>query len=188
VDRDDEQGEVVERQRERAGRPADDTGVIGSEAQEPGPGRDTALTDPDPVAGSAAQPRETVAMSDGDPARTRLGAHEVGAEPIGGPVDVPEQRTGDTGVIGSEAREPGPGRDTALTDPDPVAASAAQPRETVAMSDVDPARTRLGAHEEDAEPIGATAPELVADESPPRERDEDEPPRERDDDEPPPLV
>ena len=54
MDRDDEQGEVVERQRERARRLADDTGVIGSEAQEPGPGRDTALTDPDPVARRAA--------------------------------------------------------------------------------------------------------------------------------------
>jgi hypothetical protein len=95
----------------------------------------------------------------------------------------------DTGMIGSEAQEPGPGRDTALTDPDPVASSVDQPRTTVAMSEGDPARTRLGAHEAGAEPIGATAPELVADASPPRERDEDEPlPGERDEEEPPPLV
>jgi hypothetical protein len=176
MERDDEQGEVVERQRERAGRLADDSGVIGSEEQEPGPGRDTTLTDPDPVASSVDQPRETVAMSEGDPVRTRLGAHEVGAEPIGGPVDVPEARRRDSGVIGSEEQEPGPGRDTALTDPDPVASSVDQPRETVAMSEGDPVRTRLGAHEDDAEPIGATAPELVADEAPLLERDEDEPP------------
>src|SRR5919198_5143434 len=113
MDRDDEQGEVVARQRERADRLADDTGVIGSEEQEPGPGRDTTLTDPDPVADSVDQPRDTVAMSDADPARTRLGAHEVGAEPIGGPVDVPEARGRDRGMIGSEEQEPGPGRDTA---------------------------------------------------------------------------
>jgi hypothetical protein len=32
-----------------------------------------------------------------------------------------EARQGDTGRIGSEAEEPGPGRDTSPTDPDPVA-------------------------------------------------------------------
>jgi hypothetical protein len=78
MDRDEEQREVVERQRERADRLADDTGIIGSEAEEPGPGRDTSGTDPDYV-----EPSETVAMSEEDPARTRLGAHEVDVEPIG---------------------------------------------------------------------------------------------------------
>jgi hypothetical protein len=34
-----------------------------------------------------------------------------------------EAQQGDTGMIGSESEEPGPGRDTSLTDPDPVAAS-----------------------------------------------------------------
>jgi hypothetical protein len=152
-----------------AERAPDDDGVIGSEAEEPGPGRDTRLTDPDPVASSTEQPRTTVAMSDADPERTRLGAQESGAAPIGGAVDVPGARSatgGDSGVIGSDTQEPGPGRDTRLTDPDPGGAEVDQPRTTAAMSDADPERTRLGVQEADAEPIGAPAPEL-ADEPPP---------------------
>jgi hypothetical protein len=65
-----------------------------------------------------------------------------------------EARQGDTGMVGSEAEEPGPGRDTSLTDPDPVAASTDQPRDTVAMSEGDPMRTRLGSHVEGAGAIG----------------------------------
>jgi hypothetical protein len=65
-----------------------------------------------------------------------------------------EARQGDTGMIGSEAEEPGPGRDTSLTDPDPVAAGTDQPRGTVAMSEGDPMRTRLGSHVEGAGAIG----------------------------------
>jgi hypothetical protein len=65
-----------------------------------------------------------------------------------------EARQGDTGMIGSESEEPGPGRDTSLTDPDPVAASTDQPRATVAMSEGDPMRTRLGSHVEGAGVIG----------------------------------
>src|SRR5215211_7929413 len=65
-----------------------------------------------------------------------------------------EARQGDTGMIGSESEEPGPGRDTSLTDPDPVAASTDQPRGTVAMSEGDPMRTRLGSHVEGAGAIG----------------------------------
>jgi hypothetical protein len=65
-----------------------------------------------------------------------------------------EARQGDTGMIGSESEEPGPGRDTSLTDPDPVAASTDQPRGTVAMSEDDPMRTRLGSHVEGAGVIG----------------------------------
>jgi hypothetical protein len=61
----------------------DDTGMIGSEAEEPGPGRDTSLTDPDPAAASTDQPRGTVAMSEGDPMATRLGSHAEGAGVIG---------------------------------------------------------------------------------------------------------
>jgi hypothetical protein len=61
-----------------------------------------------------------------------------------------EARQGDTGMLGSETEEPGPGRDTSLTDPDPVAASTDQPRDTVAMSEGDPMRTRLGSHVEAA--------------------------------------
>ena len=77
-----------------------------------------------------------------------------------------ERAPDDDGVIGSEAEEPGPGRDTRLTDPDPGGAEVDQPRTTAAMSDADPERTRLGVQEADAEPIGAPAPEL-ADEPPP---------------------
>jgi hypothetical protein len=61
----------------------DDDGMIGSDAEEPGPGRDTSLTDPDPVAASTDQPRGTVAMSEGDPMATRLGSHIEGAGAIG---------------------------------------------------------------------------------------------------------
>jgi hypothetical protein len=60
-----------------------------------------------------------------------------------------EEPPRDTGMIGSDAEEPGPGRDASVTDPDPVAASADQPTGTVGMSDQDPMRTRLGAHKED---------------------------------------
>jgi hypothetical protein len=65
-----------------------------------------------------------------------------------------EARQGDTGMIGSESEEPGPGRDTSLTDPDPAAASTEQPRGTVGMSEGDPMRTRLGSHLEGAGLIG----------------------------------
>ena len=61
----------------------DDSGMIGSESEEPGPGRDTSLTDPDPVAAGTDQPRGTVAMSEGDPMATRLGSHVEGAGTIG---------------------------------------------------------------------------------------------------------
>jgi hypothetical protein len=60
-----------------------------------------------------------------------------------------EEPPHDTGMLGSDAEEPGPGRDTSLTDPDPVAASADQPRGAVGMSSEDPTRSRLGAHKED---------------------------------------
>jgi hypothetical protein len=69
----------------------DDTGMIGSEAEEPGPGRDTSLTDPDPVAASTDQPRGTVAMSEGDPMATRLGSHIEGAGAIGYDVAAAEE-------------------------------------------------------------------------------------------------
>ena len=73
--------------------PQDDTGMIGSEAEEPGPGRDTSLTDPDPVAASTDQPRGTVAMSEGDPMATRLGSHIEGAGTIGYDVAAAEEGT-----------------------------------------------------------------------------------------------
>jgi hypothetical protein len=69
----------------------DDAGMIGSEAEEPGPGRDTSLTDPDPVAASTDQPRGTVAMSEGDPMATRLGSHVEGAGVIGYDVAAAEE-------------------------------------------------------------------------------------------------
>ena len=68
-----------------------DTGMLGSEAEEPGPGRDTSLTDPDPVAASTDQPRGTVAMSEGDPMATRLGSHIEGAGAIGYDVAAAEE-------------------------------------------------------------------------------------------------
>ena len=70
-----------------------DTGMLGSEAEEPGPGRDTSLTDPDPVAASTDQPRGTVAMSEGDPMATRLGSHIEGAGAIGYDVAAAEEGT-----------------------------------------------------------------------------------------------
>jgi hypothetical protein len=70
-----------------------DTGMIGSESEDPGPGRDTSLTDPDPVAASTDQPRGTVAMSEGDPMRTRLGSHIEGAGVIGHDVAASEEGT-----------------------------------------------------------------------------------------------
>lgn len=69
----------------------DDAGMIGSESEEPGPGRDTSLTDPDPVAASTDQPRGTVAMSEGDPMATRLGSHLEGAGVIGYDVAAAEE-------------------------------------------------------------------------------------------------
>ena len=54
---------------------ATDTGMLGSDAENPGPGRDTRRTDP---AAGAEDPEATAAMSDPDPARTRLGRHEPG--------------------------------------------------------------------------------------------------------------
>ncbi len=60
----------------------------------------------------------------------------------------PEDRTTDTGMLGSEAENPGPGRDTRQTDPNPAAATGPDDRETrTAMSDDDPDRTRLGSHQ-----------------------------------------
>jgi hypothetical protein len=57
-----------------------------------------------------------------------------------------EDRTTDTGMVGSEAENPGPGRDTRQTDP-AATAGAEDPEATAAMSDADPDRTRLGSHE-----------------------------------------
>jgi hypothetical protein len=101
-----------------------DTGMIGSESEEPGPGRDSSLTDPDRVAASTDQPQGTVAMSEGDPMRTRLGSHAEGAEVIGHDVaaaePVVDQRDlggqGDPGLAaepvvdqGSYGQDPGVG-------------------------------------------------------------------------------
>ena len=88
---------------------ADDRGMIGSETQEPGPGRDTARTDPDPVAASIDQPRGTVAMSENDPERTRLGAHLEGAGTIGHDVAAEEAARGaDHSGYDEATDDPGP--------------------------------------------------------------------------------
>ena len=127
-----------------------DTGMLGSDAENPGPGRDTSRTDPDPAATSSEHPTTTVGMSGADPQRTRLGTQETSGRPLAGaPQDAPASSSqADTGMVGSEAENPGPGRDTRRTDPDPAAASGADdPETTTAMSDDDPARTRLGSHQ-----------------------------------------
>ena len=93
----------------------DDGGMIGSESEEPGPGRDTSLTDPDPVAASTDQPRGTVAMSEGDPMATRLGSHIEGAGAIG--YDVVADEEGATQETPADDR---PGY-AAEREPDPAA-------------------------------------------------------------------
>jgi hypothetical protein len=126
-----------------------DTGMLGSEAENPGPGRDTRQTDPDPAATGSEHPTRTVGMSGADPERTRLGTQETSGRPLAGaPQDTAASGQADTGMVGSEAENPGPGRDTRRTDPDPAATSGADdPAATAAMSDADPDRTRLGTHQ-----------------------------------------
>jgi hypothetical protein len=127
-----------------------DTGMLGSDAENPGPGRDTRQTDPDPAATSTEHPTRTVGMSGADPQRTRLGTQETSGRPLAGaPQDAPASSSqADTGMVGSDTENPGPGRDTRRTDPDPAAASGVDdPEATTAMSDDDPDRTRLGSHE-----------------------------------------
>ena len=51
--------------------------MVGSETENPGPGRDTRRTDPAATA-DADDPETTAAMSDIDPVRTRLGSHGRG--------------------------------------------------------------------------------------------------------------
>jgi hypothetical protein len=63
-------------QDETTDRPTD-TGMLGSDAENPGPGRDTRRTDPAATI-DAEDSEATAAMSDSDPARTRLGSHERG--------------------------------------------------------------------------------------------------------------
>jgi hypothetical protein len=96
-----------------------DTGMIGSESEEPGPGRDTSLTDPDPVDASTDQPRGTVAMSEGDPMRTRLGSHVEGAGEIGYDVTAVEE-----GATQETAADDRPGYETERTAADPSGAGA----------------------------------------------------------------
>jgi hypothetical protein len=50
--------------------------MLGSDAENPGPGRDTRRTDPDPAAKTDADNAVITAMSDADHDRTRLGSHE----------------------------------------------------------------------------------------------------------------
>jgi hypothetical protein len=124
-----------------------DTGMLGSDAEDPGPGRDTSRTDPDPAATSIEHPTRTVGMSGADPQRTRLGTQETSGRPLAGaPQDTASSGQADTGMVGSEAENPGPGRDTRHTDP-AATAGAEDPEATAAMSDTDPDRTRLGSHQ-----------------------------------------
>jgi hypothetical protein len=122
-----------------------DTGMLGSDAENPGPGRNSRQTDPDPAATSSEHPTRTVGMSGADP-RTRLGTQETSGRPLAGaPQDTTASGQTDTGMVGSETENPGPGRDTRQTDP--ATAGAEDPEATAAMSDPDPDRTRLGSHE-----------------------------------------
>ena len=133
-------------QDENTDRPTD-TGMLGSDADNPGPGRDTHQTDPDPAATSSEHPTRTVGMSGADPERTRLGTQETSGRPLAGaPQDTTSSGQADTGMVGSETENPGPGRDTSRTDP-AATAGTEDPEATAAMSDPDPARTRLGSHE-----------------------------------------
>jgi hypothetical protein len=126
-----------------------DTGMLGSEAENPGPGRDTSRSDPDPAATSTEHPTRSVGMSGADPQRTRLGSQETGGRLLAGaPQDAPASSGhADTGMVGSETENPGPGRDTRRTDPEATATTDAGDPATTAMSDADPDRTRLGSHE-----------------------------------------
>ena len=124
-----------------------DTGMLGSDAENPGPGRDTSRTDPDPAATGSEHSTSTVGMSGADPERTRLGTQETSGRPLAGaPQDTTSSGQADTGMVGSETENPGPGRDTRRTDP-ATTADTEDPEATSAMSDVDPDRTRLGSHE-----------------------------------------
>ena len=124
-----------------------DTGMLGSETENPGPGRDTRQTDPDPAETSSEHPTKPVGMSGSDPERTRLGTQETSGRPLAGaPQDTTASGQADTGMVGSETENPGPGRDTRRTDP-AATAGAEVSEATAAMSDPDPARTRLGSHE-----------------------------------------
>ena len=113
-----------------------DTGMIGSESEEPGPGRDTSLTDPDPAAASTDQPRGTVAMSEGDPMRTRLGSNVEGAGVIGHDVTAAEEgATQATPAADRPAYEP----ERSAADPglaaEPVVDQGAYEREPVVDQD-----------------------------------------------------
>jgi len=124
-----------------------DTGMLGSDAEDPGPGRDTRQTDLDPAETSSEHPTKAVGMSGSDPERTRLATQETSGRPLAGaPQDTTASGQADTGMVGSETENPGPGRDTRQTDP-AATADADDPETTAAMSDSDPARTRLGSHE-----------------------------------------
>ena len=126
-----------------------DTGMLGGDAEKPGPGRDTRQTELDPAETSSEHPTRTVGMSGSDPQRTRLGTQETSGRPLAGaPQPTASSGEADTGMVGSETENPGPGRDTRRTDPDPTATTGADdPETTTAMSDADPDRTRLGSHE-----------------------------------------
>ena len=125
-----------------------DTGMLGSDAENPGPGRDIQPTEGDPSAASTEHIISPVGMSGADPEQTRLGTQETAARPIGG--DPLGQDFGgyDTGMLGSETANPGPGRDTRQTNADPATATHERhPVSPVEMSEEDPERTRLGTQE-----------------------------------------
>jgi hypothetical protein len=139
----------------------DDTGVIGSESEEPGPGRDTSLTDPDPVAASTDQPRGTVAMSEEDPMSTRLGSHIEGAGVIGYDVAAAEegatQQTPAEDRPGYEPERPA-GDEPVATAPATAATAPAayEPVEDVGSADRSTTAGMAGYQEEPGRDVPAT--------------------------------
>jgi hypothetical protein len=129
-----------------------DTGMIGSESEDPGPGRDTSLTDPDPVAASTDQPRGTVAMSEGDPMRTRLGSHVEGAGVIGYDVAASEE---------GAATQETPAEDRPGYEPERDPGVAGEPAVGHGSYDPDLAAAPVGTQETSATDAGLAAEPVV---------------------------
>jgi hypothetical protein len=136
-----------------------DTGMLGSEAEEPGPGRDTSLTDPDPAAASTDQQRGTVAMSEGDPMATRLGSHAEGAGVIGYDVvaaeEGPTQETPPSDRPGYEPERPAVD-DAVATAP---AAAATTPAAYEPVEDTGSADRFTTAYQEEPERLDRPGPQ-----------------------------
>jgi hypothetical protein len=123
-----------------------DTGMLGSDAENPGSGRDTRQTDPDPPRPAVSTRQDRGHVGRGPRAHPPRYPGNQRPTLAGAPQDTAASGQADTGMVGSETENPGPGRDTRRTDP-AATAGAEDPEATAAMSDTDPDRTRLGSHE-----------------------------------------